>query len=316
MSVNLLPPLVFQGLANGQTLVGGQLASFVAGTTTPQATWVDSTQTTQNTNPIVLNASGQASVWVDPTLKYKFVLNDQSGNLIGTQDNVATFLNAFNTVIGPPGSGNALTVNSATTGFNNGAVLINVLNPSGGVGNAIFGQTTVNDTVAITLQNFKNGANSLAQFSLLGGTDTAVANIFMTNTAWAAGGLTISNLPAGQNLVISTVAGGFGAFPLCLVTNFGVVIECTPARQVIINTPTTGNALTVNGSIVGTTTLKLTQGIGINGVTPPTRVTGWGTPTGPAVTANYNGAAATLPQTSAVVAEIITALINLGLFGA
>lgn len=56
--------------------------------------------------------------------------------------------------------------------------------------------------------------------------------------------------------------------------------------------------------------------VGSNGATPPAQVTGWGTPTGAAVVANYPGATATLVQTSNVVAEIIAYLKSKGDFGA
>ena len=74
---------------NGNPLFRGTLTTYAAGTTTPQATYVDSTQTTQNTNPIVLNFRGECNLWLDPTLSYKFVLKDFFGNTIWTVDNIA-----------------------------------------------------------------------------------------------------------------------------------------------------------------------------------------------------------------------------------
>lgn len=73
---------------NGFPLFRGTLTTYQAGTTTPQATYVDSTQTTQNTNPITLNYRGECNLWLDPTLTYKFVLKDFFGNLIWTVDNI------------------------------------------------------------------------------------------------------------------------------------------------------------------------------------------------------------------------------------
>jgi hypothetical protein len=57
------------------------------------------------------------------------------------------------------------------------------------------------------------------------------------------------------------------------------------------------------------------QFIGGGFLTPPQQVTGWGTPTGAGVVSNYSGSSATLAQTSEVVAQIITTLKALGLFG-
>lgn len=72
---------------NGLPLAGGQLFTYAAGTTTPQVTYLNETGTT-NTNPVVLDSGGYADVWLDPTLAYKFLLEDVSGNLQWTVDNV------------------------------------------------------------------------------------------------------------------------------------------------------------------------------------------------------------------------------------
>lgn len=89
MTAQLAPAPVFRSWDNlGFPLVGGKLFTYQAGTTTPQATYIDSTQTTPNTNPVVLNFRGEAFVWLDPTLTYKFILQDVFGNLIWTEDNI------------------------------------------------------------------------------------------------------------------------------------------------------------------------------------------------------------------------------------
>lgn len=58
---------------NGRPLTGGLLFTYTAGTTTKVATYSDEAGT-PNTNPVVLNFRGEASVWLDQTLTYKFVL--------------------------------------------------------------------------------------------------------------------------------------------------------------------------------------------------------------------------------------------------
>jgi hypothetical protein len=90
MSAALSPCPLFRGVANdGSALVGGKLSTFIAGTSTPQATYVDSTQTTPNTNPVILNARGEAPVWLDPTKTYRYLLQDAVGNQIWSVDNIA-----------------------------------------------------------------------------------------------------------------------------------------------------------------------------------------------------------------------------------
>lgn len=73
---------------DGRPLNGGFLWTYIAGTTTPLSTYRDATANTPNTNPIVLDFRGEASVWLDITRSYKFVLEDRTGALIWTQDNV------------------------------------------------------------------------------------------------------------------------------------------------------------------------------------------------------------------------------------
>ncbi|MGH7594676.1 MAG: hypothetical protein ACRELE_12620 [Gemmatimonadales bacterium] len=63
------------------------LSTFAAGTTTPLATYTDSTGTAQNTNPIVLDPAGGANVWLSGN-SYKLVLKSFLGATIWTVDNV------------------------------------------------------------------------------------------------------------------------------------------------------------------------------------------------------------------------------------
>ncbi|MFM0357950.1 hypothetical protein PQR12_31045 [Paraburkholderia nemoris] len=92
--VNLSPtPMQRFVDSNGNALVGGQLFTYQAGTTTPAATYTDSTGNTQNTNPIILNQRGEASIWLSPLQSYKYVLspaNDTNPptSPIWTQDHI------------------------------------------------------------------------------------------------------------------------------------------------------------------------------------------------------------------------------------
>lgn len=72
---------------NGDPLVGGKLYTYVAGTTTPLATYSEYTLTTPNTNPIILDSRGECDIWhADNT--YKYVLKDSDDVTIWTKDNV------------------------------------------------------------------------------------------------------------------------------------------------------------------------------------------------------------------------------------
>jgi hypothetical protein len=63
-------------------------------------------------------------------------------------------------------------------------------------------------------------------------------------------------------------------------------------------------------------TAQFINAIGVNNVAPPAQVTGFGTPTGAAVIANFPGATATLVQCSNTIAELITVLKAIGFLGA
>lgn len=67
---------------NGNPLANGLLYTYAGGTTTPIATYIDSTGVTTNTNPIQLNFRGEASIWLLPNVSYKFLLTDSANNTI------------------------------------------------------------------------------------------------------------------------------------------------------------------------------------------------------------------------------------------
>lgn len=98
---NAVPPPAAQVQfvdANGVPLAGGKLYTYAAGTTTPQASYTDSSAGTPNTNPIILDAGGRAQLWIGPNA-YKLVLQDANGVQQWTEDNlVDTTLNFVNYV--------------------------------------------------------------------------------------------------------------------------------------------------------------------------------------------------------------------------
>lgn len=86
----LLPPFpkFYAEDSNGAPLAGGLLYTYAAGTTTPLATYTDSTGSVANTNPVVLNSSGLADVWLTAGTAYKFVLENSLGQVLWTVDNI------------------------------------------------------------------------------------------------------------------------------------------------------------------------------------------------------------------------------------
>jgi len=90
MAIGLMPKVKQNFLDNdGNPLTGGLLYSYIAGTTTPVDTYSDSTGMTTNTNPIVLDARGEADVWLSSAFSYKFTLRFPDQTEIWTVDDVS-----------------------------------------------------------------------------------------------------------------------------------------------------------------------------------------------------------------------------------
>jgi hypothetical protein len=129
---------------NGDPLVGGLLYVYTAGTTTPATTYTDPSGTTNNTNPIVLNAGGRTpyQIWVNGGVLYKFILKDSAGVLIGVYDNIPAIDDptSFNNLITVTGTNNligtstppntvyvaGMTLSFVVANTNTGAVTIDV----------------------------------------------------------------------------------------------------------------------------------------------------------------------------------------------
>jgi hypothetical protein len=133
--------------------------------------------------------------------------------------------------------------------------------------------------------------------------------------------------PGGSSIAI-TVNAASGNFAQNLIGNatannsYGQVISAgTSASDIALlvrNQAQTSNFLEILGNGVASLKgpLTITGALGINGAAAPAQVTGWGTPTGASVVANFNGGAGTLVNCSNAIAELITILKAAGLIGA
>ena len=96
---NVIPDPIFTGLdSDGNPLSGGKLFAYAAGTTSAQDTYTSSALTSANTNPVVLDSAGRATIFLSSSA-YKFILKTSADVTVWTVDNVqAITLSA--TVIG------------------------------------------------------------------------------------------------------------------------------------------------------------------------------------------------------------------------
>jgi hypothetical protein len=88
--------------ANGNPLSGGRVFTYLAGTTTQENTYTDASGTSQNSDPIILDAAGFPANGTVRTgiflanKSYKFVAQDQFGVIQWTADNVTGYLGLLN----------------------------------------------------------------------------------------------------------------------------------------------------------------------------------------------------------------------------
>ena len=116
--------------ANGNPLAGGKLYTYAAGTTTLLATYIDSTGTTSNANPIILDSRGEANVWLVPGTSYKFKLTDANDVQIWVVDEISVpasagtvtslsvvSANGFAGTVANPTTTPAITLSTTVTGL-------------------------------------------------------------------------------------------------------------------------------------------------------------------------------------------------------
>lgn len=77
--------------ASGRPLSGGKIFSYLAGSSTPAATFTSQSGATQQANPIMLNVLGlpDSPVWLAGGVPVKLVIQDASGVTLRTVDNIS-----------------------------------------------------------------------------------------------------------------------------------------------------------------------------------------------------------------------------------
>jgi len=212
---------------NGDTLTGGLLYTYAAGTTTPLTTFTDSTGATPNTNPIVLDSAGRVSAQVFLTTgsSYKFVLQTSASVTIWTKDNIDGI---------PESSITSLRINGSTSGYVDletvpvaGANTITFPAATGTVlldPNTAFTGTSTFETISATKDisgRTLNASGSITVGSYLYGSGTGQFKIPEGTTAERAGSFTGIGSITGTTLALSSVATG-AAYVGATITGTGV----------------------------------------------------------------------------------------------
>lgn len=91
----------------GQPLNGGYLYTYQAGSSTPLATYTDSSGAISNTNPIVLGTDGRPpnEIWLNSGYSYKFILQTSAYVTLQTYDNLYGIPTSVSSASGVPTGG-------------------------------------------------------------------------------------------------------------------------------------------------------------------------------------------------------------------
>ncbi len=186
---------------DGTPLAYGQLTTYAAGSTTPIATYSNSSGAL-NTNPIQLNARGECSLWLLPNVAYKLSLADSSGNLVSGYpvDNIinSQLLTLFAGV--DTGVANAYLVNYSApyTSYTQGNPVIYFV-----ASNSNTGASTIN----VSINGTPLGIVSIVNPNLTPLTAGQIVAGQMTQIVWQTGQFILTSIGATAGLNIGT----FGA---------------------------------------------------------------------------------------------------------
>lgn len=176
--------------SNGNPLAGGKVFTYLAGTLTPRPTYTTQAGTIANSNPVILDSAGRASIWLDDSAAYKFTVTTSADVPVRTEDNIQPFNTASglsvlgtiaaNTIVGnntgSPATPTALTV----------AQVQSLLGGSSGVGAVNSGLSIVTSGATSVIT-----ANSILLLDTSNNSFTARSVNATINTATAAGLLAI-----------------------------------------------------------------------------------------------------------------------------
>lgn len=263
MATYYLSPLtfIFQYLNDvGVILPGGKINTYLAGTSTPQATYTDITGVTPNANPIILNSAGRlpsVAIWQLRGVAIKATITDSNNNAIGTPIDQITGINDFS------GATGGISVLSSVSGTNTITASVIPAISSYQPGSVIELTPAATNTGATTLSI--SGLSSIAVQNADGSACvggelvTGIPALLLLNsgaTAWI-----IAN-PANQVLGIPTtsISGNYTV----LATDIGKRIRYTGAGGHTITLPTLATDFIVgiyNAGLGAITITKTSAGV-------------------------------------------------------
>ena len=220
----------FQALdSNGDPLSGGKVYTYIAGTSTPAATYPTETDadagTNANANPVILDSRGEASIVAAGAVK--IILKDSDDNTINTTDYINT---ASNDVI--DGNGNELlTFTAVSSAVNN----FNVSNSSAG-NDVILSSEGDDSNIDIRLNPKGSGV------IVLDSDVTVSSDATITGDAAVTGNTTLTGSLVADGLSYPTADGTAGQY--MLTDGAGTLSFDSPITSVVLQTFTASGTYT------------------------------------------------------------------------
>jgi hypothetical protein len=182
---------------------GGKLYTYAAGTSTAKAAYTDVNLSTAAANPIILDSSGEAAVYLKG--KYKLILKTSADVTVWTLDNVQGmgdweegkyYADASETDQGATGSGNSIAAHLATIGSENATIVL--ANTSGSATTSYTVSTALTIPANVTIQ-VEPGAlivegtgSPTVTFNGTLKTSVVIGQIF---SGWEAGDIKFASIP-------------------------------------------------------------------------------------------------------------------------
>lgn len=221
---------------NGEPLVGGKVYTYQAGTTTPQATYTDNTGATANPNPVILNARGEASIWLSGA-NFKFKLTDANDVEIWTVDYISAPISG----VSPALSGN-VTIDTSSS-----SPALKITQTGTGLALRVQDEADPDSTPTVVDNQGRLGVGTAAPSEKV---DISGGNLAFTATA----GTLYAKITPGAS---TTDIAADGARALSLSTNSTARINITSGGLVGIGkTPSAGVELDVLGDIAASVSVK------------------------------------------------------------
>jgi hypothetical protein len=221
---------------NGEPLVGGKVYTYQAGTTTPQATYTDNTGATANPNPVILNARGEASIWLSGA-NFKFKLTDANDVEIWTVDYISAPISG----VSPALSGN-VTIDTSSS-----SPALKITQTGTGLAFRVQDEADPDSTPTVVDNQGRLGVGTASPSEKV---DISGGNLAFT----AAAGTLYAQVTPGAS---STDIAAAGARSLPLTTHSTPRISITDTGLVGIGkTPSAGVELDVLGDIAASVSVK------------------------------------------------------------